>query len=151
MRFNLEIRNIGGVKRIILPMFSRYPRSFGRVEAIIDTGAPKTIPSARDAVKLNIPFTNFESATPLTGLGKGKTPVLLINNFIFSLRDSKGNPNSFSMTILVVDVPRIRKESQEALNNAATIPTLIGLDFLENNNLDLFISTNKNTAYLEKI
>mgnify|MGYP000748936801 FL=1 len=55
------------------------------------------------------------------------------------------------MTILVVDVPRIRKESQEALNNAATIPTLIGLDFLENNNLDLFISTNKNTAYLEKI
>lgn len=150
MRFNLDIRNIQGARRIVLPILSTYPRSFGRIEAVIDTGAPKTILSAGDAIRLNIPFTNFESTTPLTGLGKGRTPVLSVNKFTFSLRDSDGKPDNLSMPILVADVPRIRKEGQEKLNNAARIPTLIGMDFLENNNLDLFISVNKNIAYLEK-
>lgn len=150
MRFNLEVRNMQGAKRIILPLLSTYPRSFGRIEVVIDTGAPKTILSASDAIRLNIPFTNFDSTTPLTGLGKGKTPVLLINKFTFSLRDSEGKPNNFSMPILVADVPRIRKEGDEKLNNAARIPTLIGIDFLENLNLDLFISIKNNIAYLEK-
>ena len=149
MKFNLEIRNIDGSIRIVLPLFSRQARSFGRVEAIIDTGAPKTILSAGDAIRLNIPFTSFESTTPLIGLGKGKTPVLLINKFTFSLRDSDGKPNNFSMPILVADVPRIRNEGQEKLDNATRIPTLMGMDFLENNQFNLFISLNKNIAYLE--
>ena len=150
MRFNLEIRNIQGTRRIILPLLSTFPRSFGRIEAVIDTGAPKTILSAGDAIRLNIPFTNFESTTPLTGLGKGRTPVLVINKFTFSLRNSDGKPNNILMPVLVADVPRIRNEGQEKLNNATRIPTLIGMDFLELNNFDLFVSLNKNVAYLEK-
>ena len=55
------------------------------------------------------------------------------------------------MPILIADVPRIRNEGQEKLNNATRIPTLIGMDFLENNNFDLFIGLNKNIAYLEKV
>jgi len=151
MRFNLEIRKIDGSIRIILPLFSRQPRSFGRIESVIDTGAPKTILSAGDAIRLNIPFTNFESATPLTGLGKGKTPVLLIKDFTFSLHNSDEKLSNLSMPILIADVPRIRNEGQEKLNNATRIPTLIGMDFLENNNFDLFIGLNKNIAYLEKV
>jgi hypothetical protein len=150
MKFNLEVRNIQKAKRIFLPMISTYPRSFGHLESVIDTGAPKTILSAGDAIRLNIPFMNFESTTPLTGLGKGRTPVLLINKFSFSLKDSEGNLNKFSMPILVADVPRIRKEGQEKLNNATRIPTLIGMDFLEINDLSLFVDINKNVAYLEK-
>ena len=150
MKFILEVRNIQKAKRVILPMISIYPRSFGHLESVIDTGAPKTILSAGDAIRLNIPFKNFESTTPLTGLGKGRTPVLLINKFSFSLRNSEGQPNKFSMPILVADVPRIRKEGKDKLNNAARIPTLIGVDFLEINNLSLFIDLNKNIAYLEK-
>ena len=150
MKFNLEIRNIQGTRRIILPLLSTYQRSFGRIEAIIDTGSPKTILSAGDAIRLNIPFTNFESAAPLTGLGKGKTPVLLINKFTFSLRDSDGRPSNFLMPILAADVPKIRNEGQEKLNNATRAPTLIGMDFLELNNFDLFIGLNKNVAYLER-
>ena len=91
MRFNLEIRNIDGSIRIILPLFSRQPRSFGRIEAVIDTGFPKTIISAGDAIKLNIPFTNLQSTMPLTGLGKGRTPMLLINNLRFQSGIQMGN------------------------------------------------------------
>ncbi len=150
MRFNLEIRNLQGAIRIVLPIFSRQPRSFGRIEAVIDTGSPKTIISAGDAIKLNIPFTNLESTIPLTGLGKGRTPMLIMNKFMFSIRDSDGNPNNFEKPFLVADVPKLRKEGQEKLNNATRIPTLIGMDFLEFNGFDLFVSVNKNIAYLEK-
>ena len=117
---------------------------------MIDTGSPKTIISAGDAIKLNIPFTNLQSTAPLTGLGKGRTPMLLMNNFMFSIRDSDGKPNNFDMPFLVADVPRIRNEGQEKLINATRIPTLIGMDFLELNGFDLFVSINKNVAYLEK-
>ena len=151
MRFNLEIRKIEGSVRIILPLFSKQPRSFGRIEALIDTGAPKTVLSAADAIRLNIPFTNFENTTPLTGLGKGRTPVLLIKKFTFSLRDSDGKPNNFSMPVLAADVPKIKSEGVEKLDNATRIPTLIGMDFLELNNFDFFVSLNKKIAYLEKL
>src|SRR3989344_1936628 len=150
MRFNLDIRNIGGSVRIILLIFSRQPRSFGRIEAVIDTGSPKTIISAGDAIKLNIPFTNLQSTAPLTGLGKGRTPMLLMNNFMFSIRNTDGKPTSLTVPLLVADVPRIRNEGQEKLNNATRIPTLIGMDFLELNGFDLFVSVNKDLAYLEK-
>ncbi len=55
MKFNLEIRNVNGSKRIIFPFLSTYPRSFGRVEAIIDTGSPITVLSASDSLRLNLP------------------------------------------------------------------------------------------------
>lgn len=150
MRFNLEIRKIDDSIRIVLPVFSRQPRSFGRIEAVIDTGSPKTIISAGDAIKLNMPFTNLQSTTPLTELGKGRTPMLLINKFAFSIRYLDGKPNNFDMPFLVADVPRLRNEGQEKLNNATRIPTLLGMDFLEFNNFNLFVSLNKNVAYLEK-
>jgi len=50
MRFELQIRNIQGAKRVILPFLCTYPRSFGRVEAVIDTGAPQTILSGKRKV-----------------------------------------------------------------------------------------------------
>jgi len=109
MKFNLDIRN----RRIILPMLSTYPRSFGRIEDVIDTGAPKTILSAGDAIRLNIPFTSFDSSTPLTGIGKGRTPALLINKFTFSLRNSEEKPANFTMPILVADAQESEKKDKK--------------------------------------
>ncbi len=63
MKFNLEIRNMQGSKRIILRFLCTYPRSFGHVDAIMDTGAPVTILSANDALRLRMPF-NHTFRTP---------------------------------------------------------------------------------------
>lgn len=149
MRFDLQIRSIQSSRRIILPLISTYPRSFGHLEVVIDTGAPKTILSAGDAIRLNVPFSKFQSTAPLIGLGRGTTPVLLINNFPFSLHSNEEESKKFSMPILVVDVPKIRNMSKDFLNNATRIPTLIGIDFLEHTKLKLFIDIKNNIAHLE--
>ena len=150
MRFELEIRNIQGSKRIILSFLSIYPRSFGRVQAIIDTGSPITILSAADAQRLNIPFKNFQSSSPIKGFGRGGTPTLSIDNFQISLRSFDNKRKSLEFPITVVDVPILRKFGEDVLNQAFTIPTIIGLDFLEANKFKLFIDVNNNTAHLEE-
>ncbi len=151
MRFDLEIRNIQGAKRIVLPFLCTYPRSFGRVEAIIDTGASQTILSAGDSLRLNIPFKNFTSTKPIRGFGKGNVPALLINNFQMVLHSKDKRRKNLNFPITVIDVPKLNKFGGNVLNNALTLPTLIGLDFLEINKLKLFIDINNHLAYLEEI
>ena len=80
MRFNLEIRNIQGSKRIILRFLCTYPRSFGHVDAILDTGEPITILSANDALRLRMPFNNFfpnQDYSAFELRGEFKKPVFL--------------------------------------------------------------------------
>lgn len=149
MRFKLEVRNIQGAKRIILPFLSTYPRSFGRVEGVIDTGAPITILSASDALRLKIPFHNLSSTKPIKGFGKGGTPALSLDNFQINLHSTENERKVFEFPIVVIDIPTLRKFGQDALNNSLTLPTLIGVDFLESNKLRLFIDVVNNSAYLE--
>jgi len=149
MRFELQIRNIQGAKRVILPFLCTYPRSFGRVEAVIDTGAPQTILSAKDAIRLNMPFKSFPSAKPIRGFGKGNTPALSIKNFQISLHSIENQRASFKFPIVAIDVPTLYKRGKGALDSALTLPSLIGLDFLDVNELQLFVDLNNNEAYLE--
>ncbi len=76
---------------------------------------------------------------------------MLINKFSFSLPSAEGKPKYFSMQILVIDFPRIKKEGGERLNEFIKKPTLIGLDFLEYNKLKLLIDLIDNVAYLEDL
>lgn len=149
MKFNLEIRNIQGSKRIILRFLCTYPRSFGHVDAIMDTGAPITILSANDALRLKMPFNNLSGTKPIKGFGRGGTPALSLQNFQLTLHSTENERKNLKFPIVLVDVPTLRKFGEEALSNALTIPTLMGLDFLETNNLKLFINIKNNTAYLE--
>ena len=150
MKFDLEIRNIQSSKRIILPFLCTYPRSFGRVESIIDTGAPTTVISASDGIRLRLSFDNFESTKPLKGVGRGEIPCLLINNFKITLHSNNNERKEFSFPVVAVDVPTLRKFGEDALNQASMLPTLIGLDFLKLNNLKLFVDLQNNIAYLEE-
>ena len=150
MRFDLQIRTIHDSKRIILPFLCTYPRSFGRVEAIVDTGAPITILSASDSLRLRIPFSNFQSTKPIKGFGRGGTPALSLGDFQIALHSKENQRINLKFPIVVVDVPTLRKFGEDALNSALTLPTLIGLDFLDANNLKLFIDIKNNIAYLEE-
>jgi len=151
MRFDLQVRNMQGSKRIILPFLCTYPRSFGHIEAVIDTGASQTILSARDALRLNIPFKNFSSTKPIKGFGKGNTPALSIKNFQLTLHSVDNKRKNLKFPVVVIDVPTLHKHGKNALDNALTLPTLIGLDFLELNGLTFFIDLKNNVAYLEEV
>ena len=102
MKFRLEVRNIQGAKRVILPFLSTYPRSFGRVEGVIDTGAPITILSASDALRLKIPFNSLTSTKPIKGFGRGGTPALSLKSFQMSLHSTENERKISEFQSLVV-------------------------------------------------
>lgn len=133
-----------------MPFLSTYPRSFGHVEAVVDTGAPTTILSASDALRLKIPFHNLSSTKPIRGFGRGGTPALSLENFQISLHSTENQRKVLIFPIVIVDVPTLRKFGEDALNNALTLPTLIGIDFLESNKLKLFVDVSSNLAYSEE-
>lgn len=149
MKYPVQIRDIHGSKRLVLPILSRQPRSFGHLEAFIDTGAPRTILSAVDAEKLRLPFSSLERTSPIVGFGKSSTPALSMKKFLIVLKSEEGKSKEFSIPLIVVDVPTLRNMGQDILNHAFNISTLIGMDFLEANGLKLFVDIKGNNAYLE--
>ena len=96
-----------------------------------------------------MPFKSFPSTKPIRGFGKGNTPALAIKNFQISLHSTENQRASFKFPIVVIDVPTLHKRGPDAINSTLTLPSLIGLDFLEVNKLQLFIDLNNNEAYLE--
>lgn len=149
MKYPIQIRSLQGSKRLVVPVVSMQPRCFGNFEAVLDTGSPRTILGAIDAEKLKIPFTSLRTTSPIVGFGKGSTPSLQIDSFDLSIRSEENKLKHLKMPIVIPDIPSIRKMSQSILDHARTIPTLIGMDFLEINNLKLFVNVNQNSAYFE--
>lgn len=96
-----------------------------------------------------MPLSNFPSTKPIRGFGRGGTPALSLEDFQITLHSAENSRKNLKFPIILVDVPTLRKFGEDALNNALTIPTLIGLDFLEMNNMKLFIDIKNDIAYLE--
>ena len=149
MKYPIQIRTIHGAKRLVIPLISRHPQSFGNFEAFIDTGSPRTIISAVDAEKLSIPFSSLSSSQPIVGFGKGNVPTLAIDKFNLFMRNSEGQTKQLVIPVVIADVSAMRKMDQKILDHARTIPSLIGMDFLERNKFKLFVDIEKNEAYFE--
>ena len=140
MKYLVLIREVQGAKRLVLSLLSRQPRSFGSFEAIIDTGSPRTVLGAADSIRMAIPFGKYPQSKSLSGFGKGSVPTVEIGNFLVALKSADGN-----------DVPSLRNGDQNTFNHALTLPTLIGMDFLEKNRLKLVVNLPENESYLEDV
>jgi len=151
MRYKLEIRSSQNSKRIFLPILSTYPKCFGKLEGVIDTGSPRTVLSAADACRLNIPFKNLSSTDPIRGYGKGGCPALKINKFSIRIKSEDDSSKLLEFPIDVVDFPTLNKLDEKTKAHSFTMPTLLGLDFLEINKLSLFIDCKNNIAFLEDV
>ena len=149
MKYKIEIRSSQKSKRLFLPMLSMYPHCFGQLEAIIDTGSPRTVLSAADACRLKIPFKNFQSTDPIRGYGKGGCPALKINKFLARIKSLDSKSKKLEFPITVIDFPTLNKLDAKTKNNAFKMPTIIGLDFLEFNKLSLFVDVKRGVAFLE--
>ncbi len=149
MKYPLIIREVQGSKRLVLPVVSRHPRSFGTMECFIDTGSPRTIMVAADAIKLGIAFSKYPETKSVAGFGKGNMPCVEIQQFPLVIRSNENTSKELKINVVVPNVPEMRKRDKNTLNHSLMLPTLIGLDFLEVNHLKMHINLSQNEAYLE--
>ena len=151
MIFDLNIINTPTSERVSLNILSMIPHSFGRIIAIIDTGSPKTIISAKDVYMLKLPVKNFKSTRPIRGFGKGSVPAREIEKFVFVIKSRDGQIKKIEMPVNTIDIYELNKQPADVRDHAYKIESVIGLDFLRNLNLKLVIDLKNNTAYLEEI
>lgn len=148
MIFPLDLVEVPNSERLFLNIISRQPHSYGPIRALLDTGSPKTIISAKDALRLNIPLNNTEEGDPIAGFGKGRIPSKRIKKFIFALKSKDDKIKTMEMSVNIVDVTNLRNMPQDYYN-ALALPTIIGMDFLRNSEMKLVVDLASHIATLE--
>ena len=122
---------------ILLIIFG--PRSHISVNAVIDTGSHSTIISYKDAELLQIPFKHKETIKKIQGISSGTADMCECDRELKFLM-KKENGEFFK-------VPK-NKALISKEKGGANI-TIIGMDFLKENNLSLYYDPNNNNSYLQ--
>ena len=151
MILDLELVQTLGAERVLMNLLSREARSFGAMRAVVDTGSPRTIISARDAYGLRIPVTNLPRAPPTRGFGRGALPCKMMKRFRFAVRSRDQVLEEFEMPVEVVDYGALQGMHQSFRENAFQLPTIIGLDFLRLLRFRLCVDLHKREAFLDRV
>ncbi len=146
MIFDLDIVEPIKPERIVANLLCRVPRSYGHILAVLDTGSPSTIISARDALILRLSTNNLQDSKPISGFGRGQLPSKHFRNFIFFMKSRNGEAKEFKLDVSIADASGL---SEDFRNSAYLLPSIIGLDFLNQFGLKLYVDLKNNTAYLE--
>ena len=146
MKFPLDILH----DRIILSVLFDAPSYRIRLKRIgfcIDTGSPKTYISSGTANIIKIPLSHLNSGEGITRLGGVKFSSFIMKNVELKLKTDQSSLQSFK--IPEIEVLNPTKTTEEAKNVAYSTPSIVGLDFLRENNLKFYCDIAKDEAYLE--
>lgn len=124
---------------------SKYPYIRMPTNALVDTGSGSTSIAPRDIIKTRIPYKTLRPASPRhIRIGGFILPVLDLGGATLIFRGEKGE--SISIETPMINVTGIPSKGE----GIEHIPTIIGTDFLEDNEFALFFNPSKREAYLEK-
>jgi len=124
-------------------------RIVGMIDALVDTGAPSTHVSYRDATRLNILIKKLPSSytRPITIAGC-KFSSKAMKNVTFKLTKEDGSAYDMVLSeLLVWEKPMKTLVKKEAAYKY--IPSIIGTDFLEKYKFALYFNPSEKEAYLE--
>jgi len=121
-----------------VPVKFRFSRFFGFINALIDTGSPRTVISAGDALRLSLPIKSMKSGEPM-GLAGHSFYRHPLKDASLHFSTLEGNPlvvDDIEIGVLVptkIDRKTLRSETLKA------IPSIIGNDLLESYNIYISI------------
>ncbi|MBI2141451.1 aspartyl protease family protein [Candidatus Woesearchaeota archaeon] len=120
---------------------------FGRVDFYVDTGSPVTFISQSDAFRLHVPVTSLPQLGH-TKIGGSTYELRRIREIelLFKTEEEKLE----RITLPEFSVLIGTKKAVEEIQEANSIPSLLGTDFLTINKLALYFNPSKGEAYLEK-
>jgi hypothetical protein len=124
---------------------SKYPFTRVPTNALIDTGSGSTSIAPRDIMKTRIPYRALRPASPRhIRIGGFILPVLDLGGATLTFMGEKGESIPIETPMInVIGIP-------SKVEGIEHIPTIIGTDFLEDNEFSLLFSPSKREAYLEK-
>jgi hypothetical protein len=121
----------------------------GFIEAIVDTGSAFSVISTTDALRLQMPLTSMKSGRTieLAGYTFYNHSLGSVNLKNIKLEDNTHIAiDNFKMGVLIPT-----KLDKGTLNAVKAIPSIIGSDFLEDQQYALVFAPSKKTAYLDKL
>ena len=124
-----------------LPVFIRAPHGVLRVNAIIDTGSPKTILGYEESRRLQLPFN--ESTKSLIRIGGGAYQTYGVEKIKLVLEAENQQRTEEQLPIKILK-PTSTKEIPSGFS------LIIGTDFLRDREYKLFCDIKNSDAYIEK-
>lgn len=118
---------------------------FGPIRFMVDTGSQWTVISEKDWRRWRVSFSKLGKPKSFTGLGGCTTLGYPMKNVIIRVRDEGGALITFIMpNVYFLETPKKKRE-------VSAFPSIIGVDFLIQNNLALYFDPKNKRAYFESI
>ncbi len=143
----LPLQIVAGRIQISASISSAKYRMFGRVSFYVDTGSNETFISQSDAFRLHVPVNSLPS---LRHAKIGGSTYELKRMKEIELRFKTEEEKLETITLPEFSVLVGTKKNAEGLQEANSVPSLMGTDFLIINNLALYFNPSKGEAYLER-
>jgi len=118
-------------------------RLFGIVQFLIDTGSPHTFLSKTDVQRLNISQSAFSFDSDFSMAGSKYRLLVNPNALNINMKEESGKLVTLVKRECTIALPTTPTE-------AYSIPSIIGRDFLIENELALYFAPKKGIAFLEK-
>jgi len=143
MQIPLQVGWFAGGLRIMAHFLIQceHPHIFGSIRAIVDTGSPTTILGVMDLKRMRvspIQLKNLETKKGTMAIEGGNLKTKLVKNAKISFSDI------FKSEVLDVCAPF------DSDDGGFCQVTILGVDFMEKNNLKLFFDPRGKSAYFEK-
>ena len=116
------------------------------IEFVIDTGSPVSFLSLKDSMKLQI-STKDRKQSGFINLGGSKYEQVSLRKFAFSLLDD--DKKIIKIEVELFGLHSLKK-TPEKIRLAETPPSILGIDFLKNQDFSLYVNPKENISYLQK-
>jgi hypothetical protein len=114
---------------------------------VIDTGSPDSYISMKDSKKMQIPVGD-KTASGEVDFGGSRYKIIYLPIFdFFMLNEDRSKPHiSIEVELKALKTTKL---SEKNMRTAEALPSILGMDFLREQKITLFVDVSESVAYLE--
>ena len=124
----------------------RVPKHF--MDFVVDTGSQNSFLSSKDASKMQIPLKNRPIQGEIDFGGSRYNQVLLPKFKMYLLKEDNTKKDYITLQVSLTAL-KTTKTSEKKMQVAYMLPSILGMDFLKNQKLSLYLNLTENIAYLQ--
>ena len=148
-RVPLQVRKFASEEKFIfLPAFIRLGTIAGQIQLLVDTGSPFTVLAPRDGIRFRLPLKRYArqnaKTVQLAGYLFKKFPL---DKATLTITDEKDDP--YHVTTDTVELLTPTKVNKQTMRDTQHIPSIVGLNWLTEQDVTLVYNPNRSIAFLD--